>query len=143
MNKMIKNVVLIACTVGVVFLIPLFLTHDTPIEVDVPYLDATEIAAKKEVAEQADKQAQKEARARRVYMCEADEDCIIVDKDPCGCSVGPKGVVAINVNYITEFNALNSQSMGTKACPDAVSTEKECSSTAQPVCKARKCKITY
>lgn len=142
MNKMIKNLVLIACTAGVVFLIPLFLSHDSPIPVEIPRLDAQEMAAKKEAAEQAEKQAQKEARARRVYACKIDEDCIIVDRDPCGCALGPKGVTAINVNYITDFNAINAQAM-TKTCPDTVSTEKECSPHAEAVCRARTCKIQY
>ena len=142
MNKMIKNVILIAATTGVVFLIPLFLAHDSPIEVVVPQLDAQEMAAKKEAAEQAEKQAQKEARARRVYACKTDEDCIIVDKDPCGCSIGPKGVVAINVNFITDFNTMNSKQV-TKACPDTVFTEKECSAKAEAVCRAHTCKISY
>ncbi len=142
MNKMIKNVVLLVAMVGVLLLIPLFLMHDSPIQVEIPHLNAQEMAAKKEAAQQAEKQAQKEARARRVYACSVDEDCIIVDKDPCGCSIGPKGVVAINVNYITDFNAIN-RNMGTKACPDTVSTEKECSESAQAVCRARTCKIKY
>ena len=142
MNKMIKNLVLIACTVGVVFLIPLFLSHDSPIPVEIPRLDAQEMAAKKEAAEQAERQAQKEARARRVYACKVDEDCIIVDTDPCGCALGPKGVTAINVNFITDFNAINAQSM-TKTCPDTVSTERECSPNTEAVCRARTCKIQY
>jgi len=142
MNKMIKNVVLLVAITVVVFLIPLFLLHDAPIEVTIPQLDAQELAAKKEAAEQAEKQAQKEARIRRVYACQADEDCIIVDKDPCGCAVGPQGVVAINVDFVTDFNTLNSNQV-TKACPDTISTEKECSEEAKAVCIARTCKIRY
>ena len=91
----------------------------------------------------AEKEAQRQARARRVYSCKADEDCIIVDKDPCGCAIGPKGVVAINVNYLTDFNALNSQKMVTKSCSEVLSREKECSPSARAVCKAHTCKITY
>ena len=142
MNKMIKNIVLITATVGVVFLTLLFLAHDAPIEVNIPQLDAQEIAANKEALQQAEKQAQREARARRIYACQTDEDCIIVDKDPCGCAVGPKGVVAVNINFITDFNALNNNQV-TTACPDTVSTEKECSETAKAICRARTCKISY
>ena len=142
MNKMIKNVVLIAAITVVAFLIPLFLAHDAPIEVNIPQLDAAEIAAQKEAAQQAEKQAQREARIRRVYACQKDEDCIIVEKDPCGCAVGPKGLVAINVDFVTDFNTLNSKQI-TTACPDTISTEKECSAEAQAVCRARNCKITY
>ncbi len=139
---MIKNVVLIAAITVVAFLIPLFLAHDAPIEVNIPQLDAAEIAAQKEAAQQAEKQAQREARIRRVYACQKDEDCIIVEKDPCGCAVGPKGLVAINVDFVTDFNTLNSKQI-TTACPDTISTEKECSAEAQAVCRARTCKITY
>ena len=142
MNKMIKNVVLIVVTAVVVFLIPLFLTHDSPTQVDVPHLNAQEIAAQKEATEQAEKQAQKEARIRRVYACQTEEDCIVVDKDPCGCAAGPQGVTAINVGQITAFNSINNQ-QGAKACPDVISTEKECSATAQAVCVAHTCKIRY
>lgn len=142
MNKMIKNVVLLVAITVVASLIPLFWAHDAPIEVTIPQLDAVEMAAQKEAAQQAEKQAQREARARRVYACQSDEDCIIVEKDPCGCAVGPKGVAAINVNFVTDFNTLNSKQI-TTACPDTISTEKECSAEAQAVCQARTCKITY
>lgn len=143
MKKLIKNVFLLVCTGVVVCLIGLFMTHDSPIPVEIPALDAAELAAKKEEAAAAEKEAQRQARARRVYSCKADEDCIIVDKDPCGCAVGPKGVVAVNVNYLTDFNALNSQKMVTKACSEVLSREKECSPSARAVCKAHTCKITY
>ena len=143
MKKLIKNVFLLVCTGVVVCLIGLFMTHDSPIPVEIPALDAAELAAKKEEAAAAEKEAQRQARARRVYSCKADEDCIIVDKDPCGCAVGPKGVVAINVNYLTDFNALNSQKMVTKSCSEVLSREKECSPSARAVCKAHTCKITY
>ncbi len=140
---MIKNIVLIAATAVVIFLIPLFLAHDSPIQVNLPRLDAQEMAAKKEAAEQAEKQAQRAARARRVYACETDEDCIIVEKDPCGCAIGPKGVEAINVNFITDYNAIHSKNVLAKTCPDELSTEKECSPDAEAVCRARTCKIKY
>lgn len=129
-------------TAVVVFLIPLFLTHDTPTEVNIPQLDVQEIAAQKEEANRVEKKAKREARLRRVYACQTDDDCIIVDKDPCGCAAGPKGVTAINVNFITDFNELNNQ-QGTKACSDVVSTERECSPTAKGVCVSRVCKIRY
>ena len=143
MKKLIKNVFLLACTGGVVCLIALFMTHDSPIPVDIPALDSAEIAAQKEAAAQAEKEAQRQAHAKRVYSCSTDEDCLIVDKDPCGCAAGPKGVVAININYITDFNAINAQRMVTKACAEVLSREKECSPTAHAVCKARTCKIVY
>lgn len=143
MKKIIANVLLLACTVGVVLLIPLFLSHDSPIQVEIPRLDATELAAQKEVAAQAEKEAARKTRVHKVYSCQTDEDCIIVDKDPCGCAAGPKGVMAINVNFITEFNVLNHSNLVTKACGETVSQEQECSPSAKAVCKANSCKITY
>ena len=142
MKKMIKNVFLFACTVGVVMLIPVFLSHDTPFPVELVQLDAEAIAAKKEAASQAARKAQQKERIRRVHSCQTDEDCIIVDKDPCGCAAGPEGVVAINVNYITDFQKINKTS-GFKACPEIISRERECSPSARGVCKANACKIAY
>lgn len=143
MKKLITNVCLGVCTAGVVLLIALFLSHDEPIQVDIPRLDAQELTAQKEASEKAEQAAARRARINRVYACSADEDCIIVDKDPCGCAAGPKGVVAINVNFITEFDKLNQTGLITKACPDEVSTQQECSPAARAVCRARSCKITY
>lgn len=143
MNKKIKNIFLLVCTGVIVFAIPMLLSHHTPTQVDLVELDAQEIAVQKEAAAQAEKQAARQARAMRVYACSTNEDCIIVDKDPCGCSVGPKGVVAINVNHIVDFNAMNNQKSVTSTCAEKVSQEKECSPSARPVCKARRCKIEY
>ncbi len=143
MKKIITNILLLACTVGVVLLIPLFLSHDSPIQVEIPQLDAAELAAQKEAAAQAEKAAARKARTNRIYSCQMDEDCIIVDKDPCGCAAGPKGVVAVNIDFITDFNATNHAGLVTKACSSTVSQEKECSPTAKAVCKARVCRITY
>lgn len=143
MKKIITNVFLLVCTVGVLLLILLFMSHDSPIQVDIPSLSTEELAAQKEEAAKIEREAAQKARVQRVYSCKQDADCIIVDKDPCGCAVGPKGVVAINVNYITDFNVLNREGMGTKTCPSKVSTIKECSSSARGVCKARTCKIAY
>ncbi len=143
MNKMIKNVFLLVCTVGIMCLIPVFLLHDSPIPVDIVRLDAQELAAKKEAAAKAEKQARSQARVRKVYACDVDEDCIIVEKDPCGCTIGPSGVTAINVNHILDFNSINNQKSVTKTCPEKVSREKECSPTAHPVCKAKRCSISY
>ena len=142
MKKIIKNVFLLACAAGVVFLIPVFLAHDAPFPVDMVQLDAETIAAKKEAIAQAERQAQQKARIRRVYSCQTDGDCIIVDKDPCGCAVGPEGVVAINVNFITDFQNLNKTDTF-KACSGSVSKERECSPSARGVCEANMCKIVY
>ena len=140
---MIANIFLLTCTVGVVILIALFLSNKPAIPVNIPRLDAQELAAQKEAATKAEKEAARKARAAKVYSCKTDEDCIIVDKDPCGCAAGPKGVVAINVNFITEFNVMNQANMVTKACGETVSRERECSPFARAACQARTCKIVY
>lgn len=142
MNQKIKTLFFVICITLIVLIIPLLLTHDTPIPVNLVQLDTQELAAQKQATAQAEKQAQRQARAARVYSCKADEDCIIVDKDPCGCAIGPKGVTAINVNYILDFNSLTKSDV-TTACPEKLSQEKECSSAAHPVCKANRCKISY
>ncbi len=143
MKKVITNVCLGVCTVAVVLLIALFLSHDVPIQVEIPRLDAQELTAQKEASVKAEREATRKARMNRMYACSADEDCIIVDKDPCGCAAGPKGVVAINVNFITEFNKLNQTGLITKACSAEVSTQQECSPAAKAVCWVRRCKISY
>ncbi|MBP5403907.1 MAG: hypothetical protein J6Y17_02320 [Elusimicrobiaceae bacterium] len=143
MNKIIKNMLLILCTIGVMCLLPVFLLHDAPIPVDVVRLDMQELAAQKEAVAKAEKQARSQARVRRVYSCSVDEDCIIVEKDPCGCTIGPSGVTAINVNHILDFNSMNNQKSVTKTCPEQVSKERECSPSARPVCKAKRCSISY
>ena len=140
---MIKNVFFIACTVIIILLIPFFLSHDSPIPVHIVQLDAQEIAAQKEASAQAEKQAQHQARIQRIYSCKTDADCIIVDKDPCGCAVGPKGVVSINVNYIVDFNNLNNRQSVTTSCSEKLSKEKECSPSARAICKANRCSIHY
>lgn len=143
MNKMIKNVFLLVCAVGIMCLIPVFLLHDSPIPVDIVRLDARELAAQKEAVAKAEKKARSQARVRKVYACNVNEDCIIVEKDPCGCAIGPRGVTAINVNHTLDFNSINNQKSITKTCPEKISREKECSPTARPVCRAKRCSISY
>lgn len=143
MKKSIKNILLIACTVGIILLIPLFLSHDSPIPVEIVRLDVQQLAAQQEATAQVEKQVQQQARIRRAYSCQEDSDCIIVDKDPCGCFSGPKGVTAINVNHIVDFNMANSQTSVMKSCPEIPSKERECSPTARAVCEAHTCKIIY
>ena len=143
MKKIIKNVGLLVCAGGIVGLSGLLLTHRTPIEVSVPVLTSEEVAEMKKEAAQTARAAKRKQKLDRIYACKTDEDCVIVDKDPCGCGAGPKGVTAININYITDFGEFNSQSFGAITCPEVVSREKECSLSARAVCQARRCKITY
>ncbi len=115
-----------------------------------PALSREELAANKEDYQKQEAQQEAQERARRIakaravnFACQSDEDCIIVDKDPCGCLVGPKGVVAINAARTLEFNKTLENVMA-KACPDgAPSQEKECSPNARAVCRNKTCKIIY
>ncbi len=142
MKSKMKEIFLLACA-GVVFvLIPLFISQDNPIPVSLPELDANKIAEQE--AEQKKIAAEQAARAkeRRMFACEVDEDCIIVDKDPCGCLVGPEGVTTINAAYTLDFNS--KQKMITKACPEGdPSTEAQCSPNAAARCVENQCKIVY
>ena len=146
----IKQGLLLVCALGIIASIPMFLSRRGVIETDMPALSKEEIVANKADYEKQKSQQEAQERARRAakarainYACQTDSDCIIVDKDPCGCLVGPKGVVAINASRSLEF----SQSLGNvmaKACPDgAPSTERECSPNARAVCQNKMCKIVY
>lgn len=143
MKSKIKELVLLVCALCALGLIPVFLSKDNPIEVQIPSLNAEEMAAK-EAQQRASAQASAaKAKVRRMFRCEMSEDCIIVDQDPCGCLVGPEGVVAINAQYTLEFNRLGSNLVA-KACPEGEpSVEKECSPEAEAVCLEGVCKIAY
>ena len=85
MKGKIKAACLLVCALGALLLIPVFLSKDEPIEVSVPLLDAAQMEAQEEQAQKAAEQAAEQAKRRRMYSCTVDEDCIIVDQDPCGC----------------------------------------------------------
>lgn len=143
MKNKLKNLLLLACAGCVLVLIPVFFTQDKPIEVTIPTLTEKEFTAQQETQQKAAQATAQKARVRRVFRCQADEDCIIVDKDPCGCLIGPEGVTAINASYTLDFDKMQSRAV-TKACPDrAPSQEKECSPSAVPVCRENVCRIAY
>ena len=139
MKQKIIGTLYVLCAIGVLALIPLFLSKDAPLEVTVSSVTLREL---NDIEAKQKKQAVS-AVVRRMYRCETDEDCIIVDKDPCGCWVGPSGVTAINIGYTLEFTKMAEKSVA-KTCPTTPpSTEKECSPNARPVCKAKTCRIAY
>ncbi len=143
MKAKLKTACLLICALGILLLIPVFLSKDEPITVSVPLLDVAQMEAKEAQEQKAAEQAAAQAKRRRLYSCTVDEDCIIVDKDPCGCLVGPQGVTAINAAYTLDFNKQQSNLI-TKACPEGEpSMEKECSPTAQAVCEQNYCTIIY
>ena len=143
MKKVIKNTVLLVCAGVIVVLIPILFANDTPIEVNVPHLNLQELE-EKERQLQAEKQRElQEQRKDRITRCVRNDDCIIVDKDPCGCLIGPKGVTAINALYTIDFNMLQGKAV-TKTCPEkAPRAVRECSPSARAVCSKKRCKIVY
>ncbi len=143
MRSKFKDIFLLVCTGIILVLLPIFLARNKPIQVDLPALTPEE--APKEVAKPAPPPAEAAPtpKINKLAICEEDEDCIIVDQDPCGCLNGPEGVTAINALHTLEFNEQHAGVI-TKACPNTPpSTERECSETAQAVCHNKQCKIVY
>lgn len=143
MKSKVRNVLTLLFAVSLLVLLPIFLLHVKPIEVTIPEITRAEVVAQEEKQQKEAHATAMRAWTRRLYACEVDEDCIIVDKDPCGCLIGPSGVTAINAEKTLEFNQ-RFQSTITKACPDEQpSTEKECSESARAVCQSGTCRIVY
>ena len=143
MKSKIRNILTLFFAGILLLLLPVFLLRVQPIEVNTPVITQAEMIAQEEKQLKEEQQSAVRAQIRRLYTCEVDEDCIIVDKDPCGCLIGPAGVMAINADKTLEFNR-RFQSAMAKACPDvAPSTEKECSSSARAVCQSGLCRIVY
>ena len=144
MKNKIKNILYICLAVFVLALIPLFLGQISPTQVDLPELSLQELEEQEQVRQKAAHASAQRALERKMFRCEQDDDCIIVDKDPCGCLVGPKGITTINAAYTLEFTKKQSRGIMAEACPDgAPSQEKECSASARPVCQEHVCKIVY
>ena len=143
MKKKIEKILYLAGAFLIVVILSLLVRNDGTIDVDLPMLKKEDVTAQEETQQKIAQEAANRARNRRIFSCSTDDDCVIVDRDLCGCLVGPNGVVAINVSYISDFN--NEQdNVVAKACPEvAPSVEKECSPSARAVCQARTCKIVY
>ncbi len=142
MKNKIKNTAYIAFSVILLGLIPVFFAKERPIEVNLPELNEQEITAIEEAAQKKAHVSAERAFVRRSVACQSNDDCVIVDKDPCGCLVGPSGVTAINVNYMLEFSEKQSKQL--KACPDKEPSQlRECSPSAHAVCRNKTCKIVY
>ena len=142
MKKQVKNALYICLSVGILALLPLLIYKSQPVQVALPDIDLQEIAQQKELQHKAAQAAAARETLRRVFDCATDEDCIIVDKDPCGCLIGPEGVTAINAAETLTFNKIHSNTLA-KACPEIPSTVLECSPSAQAVCRNNRCKIEY
>lgn len=144
MKKTVKNLANVLGAIIIALLVFTFWKKDEPIYVEAPVLKLEELNAKEAALKKEAKEAAAAERARRMYSCKVNEDCIIVDKDICGCLIGPKGVTAINLNYTVDFNAMQSKASMSKSCPEtAPSRKRECSPSARAVCQSRQCKIVY
>lgn len=147
----IRALVLLVCAAVALLLAVVFYGRATKIEVSAPLLTRQMVEESQSVIAQRQR-AQQEADASRkraqeqanVYRCQLNEDCIIVDQDPCGCLHGPSGVTAINADQVLTFQRLMSRRFAkATTCPDVGSTVRECSATAHPVCVENRCKIAY
>ena len=127
----------------IIVLIPILYSYDTPIQVSAPHINLQELEEKEKAQQEEQARVAEEARRRRIISCKQDDDCIIVDKDPCGCLIGPQGVTAINALHTVEFDRSQSKTVA-KACPeDEPSTVRECAPTARAACVKKQCKIVY
>lgn len=151
MNYKIKGLFLIVCAAGALVLALSFLSRSKPIETQMPLVTRQMIQENQAQIEQQEQQRQSSAAARRraelesrLYRCASSEECIIVDKDPCGCLKGPEGVTAINSSMSLDFSRMmEKQFSAATACPDKASSERECSASARAVCEQSHCKIIY
>ena len=151
MNPKIKGLFLLVCACFVAVLALSFLSKGSPIEVQMPLVTVDMVKENQEKI-QKDKEAREDAAAARkraeleakLYQCTQDDECIIVDKDPCGCLKGPEGVTAINSAMALEFSRLmQAQTSVSTVCPSVASAEKECSASARAVCQQNRCTIVY
>lgn len=151
MSFKIKGLFLLICACFVFVLGLSFLSKGSPIEAQMP-LVTTDMVKDQQQQKKAAQEKQQDATAARkraeiearLYQCTQNEECIIVDKDPCGCLKGPEGVTAINAAMSLEFSRLmQAQISGSTVCPSVGSTERECSASARAVCVNNQCRITY
>ncbi len=151
MSQKIKGLFLLVCAAGVLILALSFFSRSTPIEVQMPLVTTQMVKENQAQLKSEEEQRQNAAAARkraetevRVRQCTADDQCIIVDRDPCGCLKGPEAVTAINSAMSLEFSQLvQSETFGSTVCPAVGSTERECSATARAVCQQNACTIIY
>ena len=146
------HTILLLVASGIVLLLAfIFFMHPDPIEAQAPLLTKQMLEDYQAQQQQTAQKRQSEAAARKraeleakLKLCETSEECIIVDKDPCGCLKGPGSITAINADFSLEFSSLVEKKFtGMEMCPETGSTEKECSASAHPACVENRCKIVY
>ena len=151
MIEKLHNALLFIVSGIILLLALLFFNRATPVQADVPLL-TKQMVEEHQTEQQQAVQKQKQAEAARKHAdlmarleaCTTDDECIMVDKDPCGCLKGPDSVTAINSNYSLEFSRMMEKRFAqATACPSVGSTERECSGSARAACVERHCKIVY
>ena len=91
MSQMIKGMVLWVCAFVAAVLAVSFFSRSQAIEVQVPLVTKQMIEENQAQIQQEQQHRQNTLLAKRraelevrLYQCQSNEDCIIVDKDPCG-----------------------------------------------------------
>ena len=151
MKSRLYTVLIGVCIAGTLGLSVLFFLRYEPVSVEIPILTAqllqenhAQIAQSAQQRQNAEAARKRQALEARMYSCQTREDCVIVDKHPCGCLKGPTGVTAINGSYSLEFSKLmDKQFSDTVSCPSVASTEKECAPSARAICRESRCEIIY
>lgn len=74
-----------------------------------------------------------------MQVCSADLECVLVDRDCCGCRGGT--MVSINESFLQQYNDkfLEICKVIDIACPAIMSEDPSCSPDAIPVCSEGKC----
>lgn len=151
MNLKIKGILLLVYAACVVLLTVFFFSKSQPIEASAPVFTESMVQQwqAQKMEEEQKKRSLYASRTRSeteswIYRCDTNEQCIIVDKDPCGCLKGPSGVTAINAEWSLEFSKLMDKEYAqASSCPFVASTERECSATARAVCTENRCQIVW
>ena len=108
MMKKVQNIFYVVGAVILGFITFTMYQQRTPIPIFVPEITMEELDTRAAAAKQTEERVAANTRARKLVACSVDDDCIIVDKDPCGCLVGSAGVTSINVNHVLDFNETQS-----------------------------------
>lgn len=151
MRTKVHAVVLLICAGLVMMLALCFFSRVDPIKADVPLVTKenmeeyqTQVHHDQQQREQAALARKRAELAVKMHQCQSNDDCIIVDQDPCGCLKGPQGVTSINAAYSLEFSELMAKQFAkTTTCPSEGSTVRECSASARAACQNKRCKIVY
>ncbi len=150
MTSKIKGIFFLICAVVVAWM-ALILSEEAPARINISRITPQMVEEYQDLLDSKETKRQNATAARaraenenRMYRCEEDDECVIVDRDPCGCLKGPSGVTAINSEWSLEFSKfMEKQFSGATACPSTAVTEQECSEQARAVCRSNRCTIVY